>query len=174
MDCSPLGISQTRILEWVATSFSGGSSRPRDGSWVSHTAGRFFTAELSGKPCSLWGHAKSWTGLLWWPNNNNAQHCFGVFSVSSLRSILEWGQGCWSHEAGIQITVLLPASCVTWGKSVKAHCLSVLIWRMEFLIRKTLKLTWKFPSISVSTGLNLVPSGPDLCVWWLPLDFIYR
>ena len=36
MDCSPPGssihgISQARILEWVAISFSGGSSQPRDG-----------------------------------------------------------------------------------------------------------------------------------------------
>ena len=29
------GISQARILEWVATSFSRGSSRPRDRTWVS-------------------------------------------------------------------------------------------------------------------------------------------
>ena len=143
MDCSPPGSSaqgtfQTRILVWVAISFSRGSSRPRDRSWVSHIAGRFFTAEPPGKTYSLWGHEKSWTGLLEWPNNNNAQHCIGVFIVSSLRSSLGWGQGSWSQEPGIQITVLLPASCVTWGKSVKPHCLSVLIWRMEFLIRKTL------------------------------------
>ena len=36
------GISQTRILEWVAISFSRGSSQPRDWTWVSHIAGRFF------------------------------------------------------------------------------------------------------------------------------------
>ena len=48
MDCSrPAssvhGIFQARILEWVAISFSRGSSRPRDPTWVSCTAGRFFT-----------------------------------------------------------------------------------------------------------------------------------
>ena len=42
MDCSPPGssvhgISQARILEWVAISFS------RDQTWVSCNAGRFFT-----------------------------------------------------------------------------------------------------------------------------------
>ena len=37
------GISQARILEWVAISFSRGSSWPRDQTWVSHIAGRFFT-----------------------------------------------------------------------------------------------------------------------------------
>ena len=36
------GILQARILEWVAVSFSRGSSRPRDGTQVSHIAGRRF------------------------------------------------------------------------------------------------------------------------------------
>ena len=47
VDCSPTasvhGISQTRILEWVAIPFSRGSSRPRDRTQVSCTAGRVFT-----------------------------------------------------------------------------------------------------------------------------------
>ena len=43
-DCNPLhGILQARILEWVAIYFSRGSSRPRDQTGVSCTAGRFFT-----------------------------------------------------------------------------------------------------------------------------------
>ena len=37
------GIFQARVLEWVAISFSRGSSHPRDWSWVSRTAGRQFT-----------------------------------------------------------------------------------------------------------------------------------
>ena len=32
-----------RLLEWVAISFSRGSSRPRDRTWVSSLAGGFFT-----------------------------------------------------------------------------------------------------------------------------------
>ena len=48
MDCSLSGSSvhgilQERILEWVAISFSRGSSRPRDGTWASCIAGRFFS-----------------------------------------------------------------------------------------------------------------------------------
>ena len=47
MDCSPPGSSvhgilQARILEWVAISFSRGSSGPRDWTQVSHIAGRCF------------------------------------------------------------------------------------------------------------------------------------
>ena len=37
------GVFQARILEWVAISFSRGSSPPRDENWVSFIAGRFFT-----------------------------------------------------------------------------------------------------------------------------------
>ena len=52
MDCSPRvssvhgisqdGISQARILEWVAISFSRVSSQPQDQTWVSHTVRRCF------------------------------------------------------------------------------------------------------------------------------------
>ena len=47
MDCSPRGSSvheilQARILEWVTMPSSKGSSRPRDQTQVSCTAGGFF------------------------------------------------------------------------------------------------------------------------------------
>ena len=47
MDCRPPGssvhgISQARILEWVAISFSRGSSQPRDQTWVFRIASRRF------------------------------------------------------------------------------------------------------------------------------------
>ena len=58
MDCSlpsssVYGISQARILEWIAMSYSKGTSRPRDWIYVSCTsslAGNFFTREPPGKP----------------------------------------------------------------------------------------------------------------------------
>ena len=56
MDCglpgsSAHGILQARILEWVAISFSRGSSQPRNQAQVSCIAGRFFTqSETPGKP----------------------------------------------------------------------------------------------------------------------------
>ena len=66
MDCSlpgssVNGILQARILEWVAISFSRGSSWYRD--WIpvscgSCIAGRFFTAEPPGKPLELEKHPK--------------------------------------------------------------------------------------------------------------------
>ena len=44
------GIFQARVLEWVAISFSRGSSWPRDQSQVSGIAGRGFTSVPPGKP----------------------------------------------------------------------------------------------------------------------------
>ena len=43
MDCSAPGNFQAGILEWVAIPFSRGSSRPKDGAWVSSMAGRVST-----------------------------------------------------------------------------------------------------------------------------------
>ena len=62
MDCSPSGssvhgISQARILEWVAISSFRVSSRPRDQTLA--LAGRFFTSESSGKPISFMAFGKN-------------------------------------------------------------------------------------------------------------------
>ena len=69
MDCSPPdssvhGIFQARILEWVAMASSRGSSRPRDGTWVSCT-GREDSLPLSLLGSPAW---KTWlqgTKYLW-------------------------------------------------------------------------------------------------------------
>ena len=55
IDCSPPSSSvhgslQAKILEWVAISSCRGSSRPRDWTCVSYTAGGFLTTEPHGKP----------------------------------------------------------------------------------------------------------------------------
>ena len=44
---------QARILEWVAIFSSKGSCQPRDRTHISRIAGRFLTAEPSGKPLSV-------------------------------------------------------------------------------------------------------------------------
>ena len=58
MDCSLPGSSihgifQARVLEWVAISFSRGSSQPRNRTGVSCTAGRFLTS---------WAAREAWAG----------------------------------------------------------------------------------------------------------------
>ena len=55
VDYNPPGSSvhrilQARILEWVAISFSRGSSPPRDQTQVSCIIGKFLTTEPPGKP----------------------------------------------------------------------------------------------------------------------------
>ena len=62
MDCSLPGSSihgifQARVLEWVATSFSRGSSWPRDWTQVSRIAGRHFTTQvchIAGRRFTVW------------------------------------------------------------------------------------------------------------------------
>ena len=49
-DSSVHEISQARILEWVAISFSRGSVWPRDQSHIFYIASRLFTTELPGRP----------------------------------------------------------------------------------------------------------------------------
>ena len=59
MDCSPAGspvhwILQARILECIAIPFSRGSSQPRGPTWVSCTAGRFFTFWATREAHKVW------------------------------------------------------------------------------------------------------------------------
>ena len=61
--CDPVdyafhGVLQARILEWVAFSFSRVPSQPKDWTQISRIAGKFFTAEIPGKP-------KSWDWMPW-------------------------------------------------------------------------------------------------------------
>ena len=76
MDCSPPGssvhvISQTRILEWVAISFSKGSSPPRDQTWVSCLPGGFFTnwaireAHWNLRLVQMTGQVSTWVCVRW-------------------------------------------------------------------------------------------------------------
>ena len=51
------GVLQARILEWVAISFSRGSSQPREWTWVSYTVGRFFTIWATREAHGAWDPA---------------------------------------------------------------------------------------------------------------------
>ena len=58
--CSVHGILQARTLQWVAISFSRGSSRPRDQTRVSCIAGRRFTLWATREAQSKANFSKSW------------------------------------------------------------------------------------------------------------------
>ena len=66
--CSVHGISQARILEWVAIPFSRGSSPPRDRTWVFCTAADSLASEQPGKPVRPWltFKLKIATTYIWW------------------------------------------------------------------------------------------------------------
>ena len=73
MDCglpgsSVQGILQARVLEWVAISFSRGSSWPRDQTQVSCTAGRFFTnwATRKAPKRKVGTRFPVWANRWWW------------------------------------------------------------------------------------------------------------
>ena len=54
-------ILQARILEWVAFPFSRGSSQSRDGTQVSHIAGKFFTSwDTREAPKQLYFNKNKW------------------------------------------------------------------------------------------------------------------
>ena len=77
MDYSPPGSSihgifQARVLEWVAISFSRGSSWPRDRTWVSHIAGRHFT---------IWATREAYKGK-WKSPLDNIKHSVQFSSVA--------------------------------------------------------------------------------------------
>ena len=54
MDYTVYRILQARILEWVAFSFSSGSSQPRDWTQVHHIAGRSFTSWATREAQEYW------------------------------------------------------------------------------------------------------------------------
>ena len=106
MDCSPPdssvhGILQARILEWVAIPFSRGSSQPRNRSWVSCIAGRFFT---------LWvarGKYQYWLPFM--------QDLLGATTILA-PNMCSWG--LWSQIEWVQIPPLILTGSVTLSKLV--------------------------------------------------------
>ena len=58
------GIFQARVLEWVAISFSRGSSRPRDQTRASHITGRHSTVWAPGKQPNIKLQKQNWRGKI--------------------------------------------------------------------------------------------------------------
>ena len=61
------GLFQARVLEWVAISFSRGSSQPRDWTWVSCIADRRFTIWVTREALrDTWNYRQIWTWSTKW------------------------------------------------------------------------------------------------------------
>ena len=114
---SVLRISQARILEWVAISFSRGSSWPRDQTHISCIPGGFFIIESPGKPTSTIFIGKRKKPLY----INGLMQSKSMFSKGHLqfikkeryRNILLWRGGCSLALA----SVLMPRDTATNGAS---------------------------------------------------------
>ena len=134
------GISQVRILEWVAISISRGSSQHRDGALVACLAGGFFTTEPPRKPSVL--HSK---GLLTAPNSLSDFHPISgtlytfcckshtelIFHMKSTNDSCPWFQAaltCLLRNlyAGQEATVRTGYGTTDWfqiGKGVRQGCI---------------------------------------------------
>ena len=89
------GILQARILEWVAISFSRGSSQPRNRTRVSCgscSAGWFFTAEPPGKLEFIFNQIQIWPRFRYW--NSLLAHSSQSSNMASLQ-ILPWHLSGW-------------------------------------------------------------------------------
>ena len=89
MDCSlsgssVRGISQARVQEWIAISFSRGPSRLRNWTQVSCTAGRFFTD---------WAMREAWQGI----NLQNIQTAHAALCKSQTKLPPKWAEDLHTH-----------------------------------------------------------------------------
>ena len=101
LDFSPQGsvswISQEIVLEWVAVSFSRGSSWPRDQTYVSCLAGGFFPNEPPRKP-NQWSRnwENDWTSRLQWIETVGWVHTNEELQIHQHVPVEIWG-----HNQGL-------------------------------------------------------------------------
>ena len=183
MDCSPPGSSapgilQARILEWAAIYFSRGSSWPRNWTWVSYIAGRFFTTEQPAAAKSLQScptlcdpidgshQAPPSLGL------SRQEHWSGLPFPSPMQESEKWK---WSHSVvsdslwphGLQPTRLLrPWDFPGKSTGVGCHCL------LRLINQGSLKDGHRFSSFPFSISLQFTTSVPCTKKWRLSLSFL--
>ena len=113
------GISQARILEWLAISFSRGSSWPRDQTWVSCIAGGFFTIWATNKPQQPWHMKKesdaaevTWHACMHWRRKWQPAPVFLPGESRGRRSLV----GCrlWGRTVGHDWSDLAAAAVTCW------------------------------------------------------------
>ena len=153
MDCSPPGSSvheifQARILEWVAISFSRGSSQPRDRNQVSCIAGRFFTDWATREALRLWLISRSASSRgSWVPVLEVSRNTWsGVYSEKKVKGSV----------AHLCPTLCDPMDCSSLGSSVHGN-----------LHTKILEST-AIPFSRVSFPPRIEPGSPALQVGSLP------
>ena len=115
MDCSPPdsfdhGILQARILEWVAISYSRGSSQPSDWTWVSCIAGGFL-------PWNHWGSQPLSSPLKWmraaWINRDEPKMLYQVEGKRTAKGF-EWYDHLYGNSVGHTWRWHIVEHTVTW------------------------------------------------------------
>ena len=97
------GILHTRIPEWVAISFSKGSSQPRVQTWVSCTAGRLFTIRVTRGASHHHRERKNLSPLLQFLTSFSLNPCVSEISIYILqgsKSTVFYKQTCLLFEEG--------------------------------------------------------------------------
>ena len=107
--CDPMevhGILQARILEWVASPFSRGSSQPRNWTRVSCIAGRFFTSWATGKPKNTGGGHLSLLQeiFLTQESNQGLPHCRRILYQLSHQEVPSLAYMLWNCQC---LTILI-------------------------------------------------------------------
>ena len=144
---SVLGIFQARILEWVAISFSRGSSRPRDGICIS-CVGRQVPYHWATREAPL-----VWCGLslsdqkLHEFQRDSLPACFSPISLHPKALILKmkWTgfQGALDPLLDQQCMCVCPYSCLLWVtytgfQKTVAHPLTVIKWMLIVCVHSLL------------------------------------
>ena len=140
MDCSPQvsvqGISQTRILEWVAISFSRGSSQPRGRSAL---AGGLFITEPPGKPIKYYYCPPIDRGRNW-----------GMVKLNLLPKVTDFKWQCRKSKLGSPISYAKPPLFST------ALMLTFFLIRSENMLHFLRNPTWRSKvSPGVKAGMRL-------------------
>ena len=139
MDCSlpcssAHGIFQARVLEWVAISFSRGSSQPRDWTRVSHIVGRRFTILATREEVSFTLH--NWRRK-WQPT---AAILPGEFHRErSLMGYSPWG--------------LKDSDMTKWLTHAYTHTIKFI------LMRTSLEVQWLRLCMPTAGGIGSIPGG---------------
>ena len=149
MDCSTSGFSvhgilQARILEWVAISFSRGSSRPRDRTQISCILGeesaRFFTVWVTrGSPMKVPKVSSKMTLI---PPSSNIAFIFLIGLKSWTRAVFQLT--CFGEPLLPGLVIFLNDSKNDWGQWIHQ-----LLWPDEFLITSDIwpRENWFNPTV---------------------------
>ena len=144
MDCSLTGSSvhgifQARVLEWVAISFSRGSSQPRDRTQVSHTAGRHFT---------IWATREA----------NHIYEWFKILKDDAVKGLHSLCQQIWKTQQWPRVwkrSVFIPIAKKDNAKECSNYCTIALISHASKLMLKILQarlqqsMNWGLPDVQL-------------------------